>query len=459
MRRRQILALSGGLFAAALAGCVGSGDTAQSDQGGADDDKGASDRTDDDSSGAGDDGGDGSAGNLDRLVKGTNAFAFDLYGELLEDQPDDNLFASPISISLALAMTYAGAREETRAQMREVLRYELDDEDVHAYFEELQRQFDERSETVGDETDDGEGDSDDEDDQPFELSVVNSVWGQEEYPFEEAYLDVLEAHYGSGLREVDFETDADGAREAINDWVAAQTEDRIDDLLPEGSLDELTRLVLVNAVYFLANWKHTFNENATSEETFTALDGTEHDVQMMRQEHPWPYAEVDGAQVVDLPYVGDEVSMLVVLPPDGEFESYEAEFDEETLEQLVDALETEEGTVRLPRFEFEGSFQLSDALEALGMTDAFDPEAANFDGIADTEENLFIHEAFHDTFVAVDEEGTEAAAATGVVVGTDSAPADPFEFVADRPFLFVIRDRPTGSVLFFGRAVDPAGWE
>lgn len=445
MRRRRLLALSSGIVAASLAGCIGEtedgtpGDDDTGDSNGSDDGTGPDDGT----------GGESDADQLDTLVRGANAFAFDLYGELLDERADENLFASPVSISLALAMTYAGAREGTREEMREVLRYELDDEAVHAAYESLQAEFDRRSEAT----------DDDEEGHPFELSVANSVWGQEEYPFEDAYLDVLESHYGSGLREVDFQADAERAREEINDWVADETEDRIDDLLPPGSLDELTRLVLVNAVYFLANWKHTFDEDLTEAETFTALDGEEHEVQMMRQEHSWPYAEVNGAQAVDLPYVGEDVSMLVVLPPEGEFESYEAEFDEETLDELVDALEREEGTVHLPRFEFEGGFELGDPLRALGMTDAFDPNEADFDGIADTEESLFIHEAFHDTFVSVDEEGTEAAAATAVVIGTESAPADPFEFVADRPFLFAIRDRPTGSLLFFGRAVDPAGWE
>lgn len=465
MRRRQILALSSGLLATAIAGCVGGGDTAQDDETGTSDGSGGNaGSTDDSDDGAGArDSIDIDDDQLETLVSETNGFAFDLYGELLESEPGENLFASPISIALALAMTYAGAQAETREQMREVLRYQLDDDLVHQGFEELQRKFDERGGETDGENDNGDTSADDgdtdEEEQEFQLSVVNSVWGQQEYPFEEQYLDTLESHYGGGLREVDFEADAEGAREQINDWVAEETEDRIDELLPGGSLDELTRLVLVNAVYFLANWKHTFPEGSTRDETFTALDGEEHVVPMMQKEHGWSYTNVDGVEAVDLPYVGDEVSMLVILPPEGEFEEYESQFDENDLLELVDELESREGTVNIPRFEFEDGFRLSEPLKALGMTDAFDPEEANFDGIADVEENLFIHEAFHDTFVAVDEDGTEAAAATGVVVGTDSAPVDPFEFVADRPFLFAIRDRPTGSLLFFGRVVDPAGWE
>lgn len=480
MERRRLLALSGGLFAVALAGCVGNdgtddaADTDATDENTPEQADETDENADETSHSSVEDDTETTAGveddDMETLVAGTNGFAFDLYRELLAETPDENLFTSPVSISLALAMTYAGAREETREQMRESLRYELDDGLLHAAFGELQRELDERGEgeTEEDEIEEDDSEEGDEDDatddraddaeQPFELSVVNSVWGQEEFPFEDAYLDILETHYGSPLREVDYRTDAEGAREEINQWVADETEDRIDDLLPQGSLDSLTRLVLVNAVYFLASWQYPFPEGRTEAETFTALDGSEHDVQLMRQEHTWEYATVDGAQAVDLPYVGEEVSMLVILPPEGQFETYESEFDEETLETVVDELEHEDGTVALPRFEFEGSFQLSSALEALGMTDAFDPQAANFEGIADTDE-LFIHEAFHDTFVAVDEEGTEAAAATGVAIGVTAAPADPFEFVADRPFLFAIRDRPTGSLLFLGRAVDPTDWE
>lgn len=485
MERRKLLALSSGVVAAAIAGCVGGTDTDSDDPSGSTSrsngtgSSGGSEDTSGGSQGGSDDetveSGEEQTGveiddeQLETLVAATNEFAFDLYGQLLDGGAEENLFASPISISLALVMTYAGAREQTRAQMRDALRYELDDDVIHAGFGELQQAFEERNETDSDteSSEDSESSEDtessedsEEESQPFELSVVNSVWGQEGYPFEEDYLETLESHYGGGLREVDYTTDADRAREEINDWVAEETNDRIEDLLPAGAMDQLTRLILVNAVYFLANWKHTFPEEETSEQTFTAIDGSEHDVQMMHQENRFPYAEVDGTQAVELPYVGDDVSMLLILPPEGAFEEYETDVSPETLAGVVDELESQEGEVSLPRFEFESGLKLGESLRALGMTDAFDPEAANFDGIADTDEDLFLHEAFHDTFVAVDEEGTEAAAATAVVVGTtDAGPSDPFEFVADRPFLFAIRDRPTGSLLFLGRTVDPSGWE
>jgi serpin B len=449
MKRRQLMAVSSGFVAAALAGCIGNDNQGDDGSDGGADGSDGNDPAESETPDETETPADVDDEHLETLVRGTNGFAFDLYGEVVGDEPAANVFASPISATLGLSMAYAGAREDTRDQMREVLGYQLDDSLVHAGFAQLQEQFDERG---------ADGESDAEGEQPFELSVVNSAWGQSEYPFEEGYLDTLDTHYGGGLRETDFRENAPAARADINDWVATETDDRIEDLLPEGSLTPLTRLVLVNAVYFMANWKHTFPTDATSEETFTALDGDEHAVQMMEQEQDWQYAELDGAQAVELPYVGDEVSMLVVLPPEGEFESYESSFDAETLDSLVDALERQEGTVYLPRFEFDWRVRLSKPLKALGMEDAFAQKAANFDGIADTDEDLYLHEAFHKTFVAVDESGTEAAGATAAVIGDTAVPADPFEFRANRPFLFAIRDRPTGSVLFLGRAVDPEGW-
>ena len=444
MHRRHLLALSSALLAGGLAGCVhapgtNGGSIARAVPG-------AEPDIEDD--------------HLRELVHQANGFAFDLYRQLIKDDPKGNLFSSPVSISIALAMTYAGAREETREQMRQVMRYTLDDDSLHEPFNALQRELNERGNIVDVET--GGGYDEDDDPTPFELSIVNSVWGQEGYPFADDYLDVLSDRYGGGLREIDYTTDAEAAREEINDWVADETEDRIDELLPENSLDEMVRLVLVNAIYFFANWHNPFPENLTDEETFIALDGTEHEVAMMRESRRWQYAETDGAQAVELPYIGEEASMLVILPPEGEFETYEREFDGEALWEIVEALDAREGSVRLPRFEFKTSLQLGAVLERMGMKDAFDPHEADFSGMTHrekTEENLYIGQVYHDAFIAVDEAGTEAAAATGVVMRTVSAPMDPFSLVADRPFLFAIRDRLTDTLLFLGRVVDPGGWE
>lgn len=457
MHRRRLLALSSALAVGSLAGCVGGGP------------------------------GDGSgepttpAGPLPDVedetlaaaIRGANGFTFDLFGRLsdvADEEGEPNLFASPFSVTTALAMTYAGARGTTREEMRAALRYDLGDggeaeppdEDLHASFGELLVRLNERGDDV--DPDDLPSSYDEEDDPvPFELSIVNAVWGQEDYPFREPYLELLEQFYGAGLQEVDYVADAGGARETINEWVADRTGDRIEDLLPEGSLDEFTRLVLTNAVYFAANWAEPFEEGATRQAEFATIDGESVDVPTMRNgEVNLPYGEATlragDVQAVELPYVGEEVSMLVVLPAADAFESVADAFDGEDLRSVLDALERREGSVELPRFEFESGFALRPVLEALDMVEAFDPDGADFTGMYDAEsasENLFVDDVYHDTYLAVDEKGTEAAAATGVVMSADSAPMDPFEFVANRPFLFAIRDRPTEAVLFVGRVGDP----
>lgn len=451
MHRRRLLAVSGALLAGAVAGCTESdpGDSPDGDGGGNGDGStpdGPVDTVDQAPAtplAALDDEG------LEELVAETNGFAIDLHRRLLADRGEENVFSSPLSASIALAMTYAGARGETRRQMRAALRYTV--EDLHGTMGELQRRLDERGADHGD-----------EDETPFQLSVANSVWGQDGYGFDENYRTILAEEYGTELIEANFSGDAAGERERINDWVADETDGTIEELLPPGSLDRLTRLVLVNAIYFLANWEQPFPEDRTDHGPFTALDGTDHVVPLMALEHTLPYVERDGLQAVELPYVGGDAAMLVVLPPDGEFEAYERDLDGERLAELIDGLEPREGTVKLPRFEFDTGVELSEPLAELGMTDAFDPEVADFTGIAEHDEEaegLYLDEAYHEAAVAVDEDGTEAAAATGAVIGDESAPVDPFEFVADRPFLFAIRDRPTGTVLFLGRAVDPSGWE
>ncbi len=451
MQRRRLLAVSGALLAGAVAGCTESDSEGPTGDGEPNDPDPVGDRAPATTLAALDD------DQLQELVGETNGFAVDLHRRLLADRADENLFSSPISASIALGMTYAGARGDTREQMRSALRYTVDD--LHKTMGELQRRLDERG--VSEDEADGGDDGDEEGDTPFQLSIANSVWGQQGYPFAEGYRTTLAQQYGAELTEADFRADPDGERGRINDWVAEETEGTIEELLPPGSIDDLTRLVLVNAIYFLANWEQSFPEDRTEQATFTALDGTDHEVPLMGLEQGWPYVEREGTRAVELPYVGGDAAMLVVLPPEGEFETYEQEFDGDDLAELVDGLEMQEGTVRLPRFEFDTSVQLSDPLAELGMPDAFDQARADFTGMAESREGerLYLTEAYHDAAVAVDENGTEAAAATGAVIGDTAVPADPFEFVADRPFLFAIRDRPTGAVLFLGRVVDPSGWE
>jgi serpin B len=381
------------------------------------------------------------ADHLERVVEGNVDFGLAMLRGLVADDPGGNLLASPASVGFALGMTHAGARGETRTRIAETLRFP---DDPHPAHQQLGYELNERAAAA----DDGE----------FELAVANAVWGLEGYPYREEYLSLLETRYGADLRTVDFVGDPEGAREEIDEWVAGRTNDRIDELFPEGAFDQYTRLVLTNAVYLLADWHHQFDESDTREEEFTTLDGSTTSVPLMRQTETFPYAEVDGHRIVELPYVGEEVNMVVLLPAEGEFERVEAGLTAGRLGELLDGLSEAEGEVVLPRFEFEAGFGLTDLLSEMGMEVAFDPDEANFDGIAPLEEiegNLFVDDVVHEAYVAVDEEGTEAAAATGVEVGLDSAPALDFRMVVDRPFLFLIRDRITGALLFLGRVVDP----
>ncbi|MFW6385002.1 MAG: serpin family protein, partial [Halodesulfurarchaeum sp.] len=385
---------------------------------------------------------------LSELAAGNASFALDLHRHLA-DGTVDNQFLSPYSISVALAMTYAGARDETEAQMRETLHYTLG-EDVHPAFGDLQAVLEARA-TTEDPVDEEE-----EEIEAFQLAIANALWGRDGYAFDEGYVSLIANHYGGGLRRADFAGDPAGERERINAWVAEQTEDRIEDLLPMGALTPATVLVLTNAIYFLAGWQFQFDPEDTGEGSYTALDGSTSTVPMIRQSLRTNYADIPGAKAVELPYVGEEVSMVLILPDEGNFEAFERNLTAERLFGIFGALGDASGDLRVPRFEYETEVQLSDALSALGMPIAFGSEA-NFGGMVEGDGgDLWIDEVYHQAFVSVDEEGTEAAAATAVIM-EESAPATSFDLTFDRPFLFCIRDRPTDAVLFLGRVADAGG--
>ena len=386
------------------------------------------------------------AADLDALVESNTEFALDLY-ESLRTESDGNLFFSPYSISLALAMTWAGARGETEVQMADVLRFSLPSQRLHPAFNALDQELASRGQSLP--AEDGTG---------FQLSIANSIWGQQEFDFEDSFLDLLAEQYGAAMRLVDFIGAPNPSRLLINEWVAQQTQDRIQDLLPEGSVNVLTRLVLTNAIYFKASWLDPFDPAQTVNGPFFRLDGSRVTTPMMNQSVRTVYAQGQGYQAVELPYVGYEVSMVVMLPEAGHFEAFERDLDGSSLARITSDLGDTQVTLTMPRFEFEADVGLSDVLKGLGMPIAFEPpgadSGADFSGM-DGRRDLFIHDVLHKAFVAVDEEGTEAAAATAVIVGIESAPPSA-TMVVDRPFMFLIRDRVTGTVLFLGRVVDPA---
>jgi serpin B len=288
----------------------------------------------------------------------------------------------------------------------------------------------------------------------FRLHVVNAIWGQKDYKFLAQFLDVLAQNYGAGLRILDFINEAEQSRITINKWVSDQTEEKIKDLIPPGAINHLTRLVLTNAIYFNAAWQYPFNENGTANGLFHLLNGSDVTVPMMKQTESLRYAEGDNHQAVELPYDGQELSMVILLPKAGQLDAFEKSLDVELVKAIIGKLETRQVALTMPKFEYESSFGLKQALSTLGMGVAFTPDA-DFSGM-NGERDLLIQDVLHKAFVSVDEAGTEAAAATAVIVGVTSIPAQPVEVKIDRPFIFLIRDIPTGSIIFVGRVLDPA---
>jgi len=385
------------------------------------------------------------------VAEGNNRFALQLYQKLQDDK--SNLFFSPYSISTALAMTYAGARGGTQEQMAQVLHFPTSKETLEKLSADqkpmTQEQFAQVfGKTIKDLNVRGGGDK-------YELRVANALWGQKDYKFLQVFVGSVEKQYGGTLRNVDFVAAAEQARQTINAWVAKQTNDKIKDLISPGVLDAMTRLVLTNAIYFKGNWASQFKKNQTQDQPFTLLDGTKVQVPMMNQQTRFGYAETDALQVLEMPYKGDELSMLILLPKkmDG-IKALELGLTGESFSKWVGALRRRQVIVSVPKFKMTSRFSLAQVLQSMGMTDAFS-DKADFSGMTGNRD-LFISAVIHQAYVDVNEEGTEAAAATGVTmrltsVGPDMTPV----FRADHPFLFLIRDKTAGSILFLGRVMNP----
>ncbi len=372
------------------------------------------------------------------IVDGANAFAEDLYA-VVAKKPG-NVVLSPASISTALAMTYAGAQGNTAKQMQKTLH--LPATGVHEGFSSLLARLDSN----------GAGDP--------ELRVANRLFGQKGSPFEAAFLSTVKTSYAAPLENLDFAKDPEAARGTINAWVQKQTGDHIKDLFPAQSIKSNARLVLTNAIYFKGKWATAFDKKQTTDDAFTA-SGTSPKVPTMHLTAHFPYADAADAQVLELPYQYKDkdhaLSMVVVLP--------KAKDGATTLgaKRLFELLRTptswnREAIVSLPRFSATIPLDLNPVLGQLGMTDAFDETKANFNGMADPKKlPLFLARAVHKAFIDVNEVGTEAAAATGVIIATPTsvAPA-PVVFKADHPFVWAIRDKASNALLFVGRVDDPS---
>lgn len=375
------------------------------------------------------------------LVDGNSTFALDIYQTLRAQ--DGNLILSPFSMSLALAMTYAGSRGETESQMADTLHFDLPQGQLHPAFNALDQDLATRGKAKSDE------------EEPLQLNVANAIWAEQTYPFLQEFLDLIASNYGAGIRLADFINQFESVRKEINDWVYDQTQEKIKDLLPEGVLSSDTRMVLVNAIYFKADWLSQFDAVDTYDAPFHLLDGTEITVKTMNQGTSMPYYRGDGFQAVELPYAGDTAAMDIFVPDEGNFEAFESSLNSDLFNETTNGLQPSSMMLSLPKFTFESSFNLSDTLKSMGMADAFDADKANFTGMT-AENDLFISNVIHKAFVAVDEEGTEAAAATAVIEDVTSAIMYDVTLTIDRPFILIIRDKISGQILFIGRVLDPS---
>ncbi len=399
------------------------------------------------------------AAEVDLAATATNQLGVDLQRRLATG--DDSLCLSPYSIQVALSMTYAGADGGTRTEMARVLHYPSDDDAVPASFASLQQALEEMAKNtiaVAERSKKFGGPS-----EPIALAIANRLFPQSGYAFHDSFRALIAKYYAAPFEPLDFQKNADAARQYINKWVAEQTRDRIRDLIPPDGLNDTTRLVLANAIYLKAPWASEFSTGATGPGPFNVRGGAPVDVPTMHHHHEFGYAKRDGFTAVALPYTGGELQFLVLLPDEVKgLKALESKLTAETLGQCA-RLDPHDLDLYLPKFKLEPpTIPLGQTLQALGMKSAFDQPrgSANFDKIAPRQGNeyLYISEVFHKTFIAVDEKGTEAAAATAVAMMARSSAMhrpEPITVKVDRPFLFAIQHIPSGACLFIGRVTDP----
>ena len=390
-------------------------------------------------------------GLINTVTAGNTAFALDLYAQL-KAAKSGNLFFSPYSISAALAMTYAGAKGTTEAQMSEVLHFSTRQDLFHLAFRHLRDQIKNAAQNG------------------VELSIANALWGQQGYSFHKEFQDILKKRYEAPLEEADFAKEYPTIHEQINTWVEDHTRNKIKDLIPEGVLTSLTRLVLVNAIYFKGHWANPFEEAKTKQRPFWVTAWNSIEVPMMTQKNSFRYQEIEGLQVLELPYAspnqkrdpfeppfsyGEEnISMIVLLPEQRNgLAALENSLSSEKLEQWLERLKSQKVRVWLPKFKISTGFELSKTLEKMGMPDAFN-DNADFSGMTE-QEKLYIMSIIHKAFVEVNEKGTEAAATTAVFFATKGLSPPTPTFRADHPFIFLIRHNLSGSILFMGRIQNP----
>lgn len=382
-------------------------------------------------------------GDLDTLTGDERTFATKLFAQLAKNQPGENVFFSPHSIYTAFGMLYAGAQGSTESAMASGLEYSLPQARLHAAMNALDLALESRATGAAGTGADGKG---------FRLAIANSVWSQKGFAFETPYLDTLAVNYGAGLNLVDFLGDGEGASKQINAWIEAKTEGRIKDLVK--GLPSQTKVVLANAVYFNAAWQDQFTESATVDGMFQCLYGAQ-PAKLMKTTSYGGYSQTAAYDALSLRYEGGKVEFVAIAPKAGTYDTYESGFDRAAFDAAVAGLKSGQVDVTMPRFEIKGdAVSLKPALSTLGLGEIF-ADNANFKGVTPAE-GFHVFDAVHKAFVKVNEKGTEAAAATAIIAGTTSVGPTPVPITLDRPFLFAIRDVPTGAVLFLGRVVKPA---
>jgi len=375
--------------------------------------------------------------NIEAVIVANNRFALDFYSKIKEEE--ENIFFSPYSLSVALAMTYEGARNKTEEEMRNVFYFPKEDSFRRQSYLSLDSWLT-REETE------------------HELNIANALWAQKDFPFLQEYFDIITAYYQGLIENLDFIKDPEGSRIKINKWVEEKTKEKIKDLIPKGLINNLTRLVLTNAIYFKGEWVQEFDKKETKETDFYVTPEKTVKVDMMRrldEEAEFPYYEKENLQILEMPYSGEETSMLVLLPKKHNLEEIEKQLTLENLSTWQDNLEEQEVRVYFPKFKLETKYLLKEVLMQMGMPSAF-TGFADFSGMTG-KKDLMIDQVIHQAFVEVDEKGTEAAAATAVIMLPTAMPEGPIipVFRADRPFIFLIQEKETGSILFMGRVLNP----
>lgn len=372
---------------------------------------------------------------LSTLVDALNDFSFEFYDQIGTSE-DGNVFFSPYSIFVALSMAYEGAAGNTSTEMQNVLNVLQNDSVTLGTFGRLYNLLNQNQ-------------------NGYTISTANAFWAHQDYTFLQEYLDLLENFYMAEAHELDFAKNVEAA-EIINTWIEEQTNDKIKDMISPSSLSDYTKLVLTNAIYFKGMWSIPFDaENTyTTDFELTADDAIQIDM-MSEGGSDYNYTETDDLQIIELQYTGDDLSMIVVLPKENNVSIAESSLSTDNLAQWKNSLYVEEVDIEIPKFKFEKKYALNDLLKSMGIIDAFIPDVADFSKMDGTN-TLFISEAIHQSFVEVNEEGTEAAAATAIIMEATAMPEEPKSFIADHPFIFLIQHKETGAILFMGRVMNPA---